>query len=41
MKDHVNEHIDDMVEELITYFSGQNNKFDADRFRKATGMIVQ
>lgn len=37
---HVNAHIDGVVEELIEYFSGQNNKFDADRFRKATGMIV-
>ena len=37
---HVNEHIDDLVEDLIRYFSQDNPRFDANRFRKATGMIV-
>ena len=37
---HVNEHMDDLVEDLILYFSHKSKAFDADRFRKATGMIV-
>lgn len=36
----VNEHIDGIVEDLIMYFSEDNPRFDADRFRKATGMVV-
>lgn len=32
---HANQHMDEMVDDLISYFSSQNTKFDAERFRKA------
>lgn len=37
---HLNKHLDFMVENLIMYFQEGNSKFDADRFRRATGVVV-
>lgn len=38
---HVSEHLDGLVEDLIAYFQESNPRFDADRFRKATGMVTK